>query len=1007
MAWIATGAAVLAGLTSTAPASADVIGFDDQPAGTIVNAQYASQGVTFNDVRVVAYPGGFAHSSPNGVEQCIGVEFCTAPARVDFTAGQDSVRVWVGASYSLANSETVELKAFDADSNLVATDAAVLPANPGSTTPIQTELALDPPGATIRRIEVAYQAGGSGGIAIDDVEFSSAGPPPTCNATAVPTVRLDLPADSSVQNNAFRLSGAAQNNGAPITSATIVAENGTPLTGQMYPSLIDGDGGNFGPVSYHGLLRAGTNEVRVNATNCAGTGTSTPITLNFNPIPPSTQFHQLGMVEITQGIQNHQNSIPLLAATPNSSKRTFARVYLKLENGAAAIENVTGRLVASRPDGSLPGGPVGVQSLNSINVAAGATVEDVRANDLVRSLNFELPEEWLRAGRLHVELDRLNIEGAQTSLQCVGCDNPFLGNTVPATKTFHQVPPVRIWLVSVPYRANASSPTFTPSQFDVDMLASWLRRAYPTAEVIDTRATMPVQNELPEIKDNPDTPTVNEFREGFVCGDINSRLNTFVSAMPAEPPRTRYYGIVDDGDGFMRGCAGIGGRFGSGPSGGTPGSAAFGWDTDGSYTDWYGGHEIGHMYDRRHPGQCTESDDDDNYPFPPNGHIGAFGAGSDFQGFDAGNAALGPSMQLLDWRDGWADVMTYCKNQWISSYTHKGILNNLCNGEPQNCPNRPQLTQTRAKRATFAAAKGSRPRLAVNGSINLKKKTADLEQISAIRGLRLTERPKRSVYAVELLGRGGKRLKSYPFEPKELSDQRTGRREAMIDEVVKFDKATRRIEIVADGKALASQAVSANPPTVKVKKPKRGARLTDSLKVKWTGEDSDGDRLTYSLLYAADGKSYAPVAAGLRKRSYRVNLTLLGGGHKAAFKVIANDGVLTASARAKRLKVPAKAPHVAIAAPASGAKAVEGDSIQFIANVIDLQDARFEAGQIVWRSSLEGELGRGLTINRGLTAGVHEVTVTATNSAGRSSSRKVTVEVAAVPPQVDAQLIGP
>ena len=33
----------------------------------------------------------------------------------------------------------------------------------------------------------------------------------------------------------------------------------------------------------------------------------------------------------------------------------------------------------------------------------------------------------------------------------------------------------------MPYRANATAPTITPAQNDVDMLASWLERAYPTA----------------------------------------------------------------------------------------------------------------------------------------------------------------------------------------------------------------------------------------------------------------------------------------------------------------------------------------------------------------------------------------------------------------------------------------------------------------------------------------------------------------------------------------------
>jgi hypothetical protein len=56
-----------------------------------------------------------------------------------------------------------------------------------------------------------------------------------------------------------------------------------------------------------------------------------------------------------------------------------------------------------------------------------------------------------------------------------------------------------------------------------------------------------------------------------------------------------YYGMVDDGGGFMRGkAAGIPGTIASDPTG----SGRFAWDTDGSNGDSYGGHEIAHTCGR-------------------------------------------------------------------------------------------------------------------------------------------------------------------------------------------------------------------------------------------------------------------------------------------------------------------------------------------------------------------------------------------------------------------------
>ncbi|BDC46029.1 hypothetical protein PTKU15_93260 [Paraburkholderia terrae] len=139
-----------------------------------------------------------------------------------------------------------------------------------------------------------------------------------------------------------------------------------------------------------------------------------------------------------------------------------------------------------------------------------------------------------------------------------------------------------------------------------------------------------------------------------------------------EDSRTHYYGLVSDGGFFMRGCAaGIPSTpapdtVASGPTG--PGS--WGWDFDGSYGDWYGGHELGHTFGRLHPGFCGESQDDlNNYPYD-NGQLG--GSDSSYAGFDVGDPANGLPMVALQGVQ-WHDVMTYCNFQWLSAYTYQAI----------------------------------------------------------------------------------------------------------------------------------------------------------------------------------------------------------------------------------------------------------------------------------------------------------------------------------------------
>src|SRR5258708_38194700 len=77
------------------------------------------------------------------------------------------------------------------------------------------------------------------------------------------------------------------------------------------------------------------------------------------------------------------------------------------------------------------------------------------------------------------------------------------------------------------------------------------------------------------------------------------------------------HGLISDGGGvFPRGTACCGTHVSSSPAG----SGTSGWDFDGSYADWYAGHEIGHNLGRAHPSasavKCGNSASDPSYPYP-------------------------------------------------------------------------------------------------------------------------------------------------------------------------------------------------------------------------------------------------------------------------------------------------------------------------------------------------------------------------------------------------------
>jgi VCBS repeat protein len=322
-------------------ASAAVITFEDIVApghdttGVVVNTRYQSQGVTFNDPRAFDYSkgsapiAGFAHSGTVAVEQCAGVEFCTAPVRADFSTAQRLVRVWVGFSYPLNEPLGVRMTAYNEAGTAVGTAQATLPAST-KPTPIDTPLAVELAPAAIRRIDVTTTTNGgyTAGLAVDDVEFSSAGPPPPCGASAAPAISLTQPADGlTVQGDAFPLAGTVDGKGSAISDASVIVRSGGAERGaSVYPSLIGSGGGPFGPTLFSGVLQLGANDVTAYAVNCRGSGTSNTRRVyravpRPGPRPPACQIQpDHPAVHVLAGATNEEREADLLGTLRSDFK---------------------------------------------------------------------------------------------------------------------------------------------------------------------------------------------------------------------------------------------------------------------------------------------------------------------------------------------------------------------------------------------------------------------------------------------------------------------------------------------------------------------------------------------------------------------------------------------------------------------------------------------------------------------------------------------------------------
>lgn len=179
-------------------------------------------------------------------------------------------------------------------------------------------------------------------------------------------------------------------------------------------------------------------------------------------------------------------------------------------------------------------------------------------------------------------------------------------------------------------------------------------------------------------------------------------------------------------------------------------------------------------------------------------------------------------------------------------------------------------------------------------------------------------------------------------------------------------------------------------PVVTLMAPESGASFTAGTSIVFEGSATDaedgaitGDALAWSS--DLDG------ALGLGGRIETALVT--EGTHTITLTATDAEG-LSGSASLTVVVTPSNVPTVTITSPEDGHQASIGESIVFRATVQAPPGADVANGDIVWTSSLDGQIGIGAEIRTGLaTEGAHTITCTATDSAGESGSATVTVEV--------------
>lgn len=181
-------------------------------------------------------------------------------------------------------------------------------------------------------------------------------------------------------------------------------------------------------------------------------------------------------------------------------------------------------------------------------------------------------------------------------------------------------------------------------------------------------------------------------------------------------------------------------------------------------------------------------------------------------------------------------------------------------------------------------------------------------------------------------------------------------------------------------------------PFTTIVSPVNGGTYTDEASISFTGTSldcEDGPLSGGSLVWTSDvdgqlGTGGSVQKTGLTTGDHVITLTATDSG--------GNTGVATAAITI----VENTDPVAYILLPVNNSTYSEGATISFSGTGIDFEENTLTGGALVWTSSIDGQIGTGNTfISTGLSIGAHTVTLTVTDSGGRTDTSKITLNITA------------
>lgn len=415
-------------------------------------------------------------------------------------------------------------------------------------------------------------------------------------------------------------------------------------------------------------------------------------------------------------------------------------------------------------------------------------------------------------------------------------------------------------------------------------------------------------------------------------------------------------------------------------------------------------HELGHNFGRRHVDCGGAPRPDRNYPYDPC-QLGPVDDEA-FFGVDLMDPMFPRIITPIPGDSIWTlgDLMSYADNRWSSDYTWIGIRNYI---EARQKKTMDHTIDEKLYQSWLQNARNTEGKAILLSASIEPDGTVTLVHILPVsetvvpeeKKLKLVARNFRAVkedfvYHVELLESDGTVIESIPLIPDVIEDSSSS--DSHIGALLPMPEALAALRIIDQSNTIvAHRERPINEPTVNLNHPQKGVVVDDVLIVDWEATHADEVDLVTLVQYSDDdGDSWITLTTNAPDSPQVFDAKLIPGSPGLArIRIIVSDGFNATEAISDAFTVLARAPSVTITKPENGEIFPQGEPVLLRGHAYDPEDGPLLQESLEWdiAGSVVG-FGNTLTV-WDLPVGTHHITLVGTDSDGDFGSDERTIVV--------------